>query len=225
MEKGLNILEVDSVEMNYGANRLLSDIYLKCRQGEITGILGRNGSGKSTLLKIIFGILPADSASVRINGATLSSGYIKDRLIAYLPQHHFIPPSMKVSQALSIYGVDIQTACGLLPEIEKLLSAKPVQLSGGEHRLIEILLVLYSRSKFCLLDEPFSGLSPVMMESVVDLVNQARISKGILITDHHYRQVTKMSDTLYMLVNGQARMVTHSDELIRYGYVPDRDQV
>lgn len=223
MDHDRNILEIDGVEMRYGANRLLSDIYLKCTQGEITGLLGRNGSGKSSLLRIIFGVLSADSASVRINGSTMTGSYIGDRLIGYLPQHHFIPGNMKVNQALSICGVDKQMACSLLPEIERSLSARPDQLSGGEHRLVEILLILYSKNLFCLLDEPFSGLSPVMIERVAEWIDHARRFKGILITDHLHRQVTKMSDTLYLLINGRARILSHPQELVRYGYIPDNE--
>jgi ABC-type multidrug transport system ATPase subunit len=84
-----HILEVDSVILNFGDKRVLSDVYLKCCTGEVVGILGRNGSGKTTLLRIIFGELETTNKSIRINGQVISEPYKSDGLLKFLPQFNF----------------------------------------------------------------------------------------------------------------------------------------
>lgn len=85
-----NILEVDSVILNFGDKRVLSDVYLKCSTGDVVGILGQNGSGKTTLLRIIFGELETNKKSVRINGQVISESYKSDGLKKISPTVQFL---------------------------------------------------------------------------------------------------------------------------------------
>ncbi|WP_456376025.1 ATP-binding cassette domain-containing protein, partial [Lutibacter sp.] len=93
------ILEIDSVEMWFGENQILSGVYLKAEKGIVTGILGGNGCGKTTLLRIIFGELNPKMKSLRVNGKTISYPFLKTNNIKFLPQFHFLPKSMKVKTA------------------------------------------------------------------------------------------------------------------------------
>lgn len=212
-------LEFDSIELAYGDRSILSGIYMKCDVGEVIGILGRNGSGKSSLLRVVFGNLRSLHKSIRINGESLQGDYMKNRLIAYLPQGHLIPPSVSVGSALKLFGIPEQEIVPHFPEIKDFLSFKPGQLSVGYLRIIETLLILKSNAKFCLLDEPFSGLMPLHIEKMKDLIGIEKKNKGIIITDHVYREVLSISDRLYILSNGKTYVVKAAEELITHGYV------
>ena len=95
-----HILEIDSIQKHFDQKVVLSDVYLKCKTGEIIGLLGRNGSGKSTLLKIIFGIIAADNKFVRVDGKVLFKTNDLLNEISYLSQDNFIPNSFSVKKAI-----------------------------------------------------------------------------------------------------------------------------
>ena len=92
-----SILKVDSVQLAFNDRKILQDVYLDCKQGEIIGLLGRNGSGKSSLLKIIFGTLAPSYKYVSINNEYIYRGFHQNR-IAYLPQHNYLPRGLRVHQ-------------------------------------------------------------------------------------------------------------------------------
>jgi len=91
-------------------------------------------------------------------------------------------------------------------------------LSGGQTRLTETYILLKTAAKFVLLDEPFTHLSPLMIEQVQELVSEAKKEKGILITDHMYRHIIDLSDTLYLLANGKTHLIRDLSELEFLGY-------
>ena len=93
-------LEADSILKCYGERTILSDIYLRCKPGDITALWGRNGSGKSTLLEIIFGTLKAEHAFVRVGGRVVNGQAYRTGLVAFLPQFHFLPGNLRVAQLL-----------------------------------------------------------------------------------------------------------------------------
>jgi ABC-type multidrug transport system ATPase subunit len=210
-------LECDGVLLDFGYRRVLSDIYLRCGIGEVVGILGRNGSGKSCLLQTVFGALVPESKSVRINEVSAISPLF-GKSIAYRPQHHFIPPYIKLRQAFSLYGVKTELVEEYFAELMGSLERKPGELSGGVLKIFEIMLVAGRPLPFILLDEPFSGIMPVHIERVKELLGKLKSEKGILITDHLYRHVLEVSDRLYVLANGKTYSVSHPDQLIRHGY-------
>jgi ABC-type multidrug transport system ATPase subunit len=212
-------LEADGIEFHYGSRRILSGIYLACETGTITGLLGRNGSGKSTLFQIIFGAKRGESGSVRINGSSVTDRTLSHRLIAYLPQEPLLPEFITPLQALKLYGISPKKINDHFPELSTLLHSNPSTLSGGERRLFELLLVLYSPSQFCLLDEPFSGLSPATIERVIAVLEKLKNVKGILLSDHLYRSVYTVAKKLYLLVDGRTKSIHDINELVRYGYI------
>src|SRR5665213_4467512 len=97
-----NIMEADGIELSFGLRKILSDIYLKCETGMITGLLGRNGQGKSCLMNIILGTINSSINSVRFNGKVIRNVYIKPDLLLYLPQFNFIPKSLSVQTVLKL---------------------------------------------------------------------------------------------------------------------------
>lgn len=215
----MNRLEFDSIEISFGGQRLLSSIYMVCDTGKITGLLGRNGCGKTTLMKIVFGAIPLEQKSVRVNDCSLGMSYLSKQVIAYLPQTGLIPPYLTVRKAFSLFNIDEDEIMALFPEVTDMLLFKPPQLSGGYLRIFEIFLILRSKALFCLLDEPFTGLTPVYIEKIKELLKQSKSEKGIIISDHMHRHVTEISDLLYLLTSGKTYHVSHPDQLISLGYL------
>ncbi len=214
-----DVLEFDSVELSFDGRRILSGVYMQCRQGEVVGLLGRNGSGKSSLMKVVFGILDAEHKSVRINGVSLQGGYLRKRYIAYLPQEKLIPPYLSLRLAFKLFGVDANDVIAAVPEVSEYVNFKPNELSGGWQRLIETLLILHSPAPFCFLDEPFTGLMPIHIETIKSIVAQVRSRKGIIISDHMHRHVTEASDRIYVLTNGRTVEIKERGQLVELGYL------
>lgn len=217
-----NVLEIDSIQKKFDYKSILSDVYLKCETGEIIGLLGRNGSGKSTLLKIIFGILDADFKFVRIDGVikNKTSDLFKD--ISYLSQEDFIPNSFSVKKALDL-SIDKDKIADFYEDdfINSLKDKKINHLSSGELRYLEIKLILSNSSKFVLLDEPYNGLSPVMIEKINQLIIGNSLKKGIIITDHNYENVIKISSKLVLMKEGKTFNIKDKNELIYKGYLSE----
>jgi len=216
-------LEFDGVQFGYDERQLLSGIYVKCEVGKITGLLGRNGSGKSTLLKLVFGSIRTEVMSVRIDKMALQPPAFTSGQIAYLPQDSFVPDHLTVRQIMKLYRIDESKLLCHFPEFEENLLLRPGQLSGGRLRLFEISLILNGSALFCLLDEPFSGLSPVLVERLKGYIHQIKSTKGIIITDHLYRQVVSLADSLYILTNGKTYLVKNEEDMIKRGYLPDQE--
>jgi ABC-type lipopolysaccharide export system ATPase subunit len=215
-----SVLEVDSIQKQYDGKSIISDAYLKCETADVIGILGRNGSGKSTLLKIIFGIVTADFKFVRVDGAVKSKTSDLLNEISYLPQENFIPNlfSVKKTILLSIAKDKLQEFCAD-EMIQTVLNKKIKHLSGGELRYLEIKLILNKSSNFVLLDEPYNGLSPIMIERINELITKMSSTKGIIITDHNYENVIKVSTKLALMKEGKMYHLKNKNELIEKGYL------
>ena len=213
-------LEVDSIRKHFENKLIISDVYLKCETSEIIGLLGRNGSGKSTLLRIIFGIVSAENKCIRINGTVKlkTSKILKD--ISYLHQEQFIPNYLSVKKAVFL-SIDNEIINEFLDDylIQDILYKKVSQLSTGELRYLEIKLVLYNSSKFVLLDEPFNGLSPIMIEKVIQLIQMNTSKKGIIITDHDYENVIGIATRVLLMKDGTIQSVKNKTDLVEKGYL------
>ncbi|UFH47029.1 ATP-binding cassette domain-containing protein [Flavobacterium galactosidilyticum] len=215
-----NVLEVDSVQKQYDGKIIISDVYLKCETGDIIGVLGRNGSGKSTLLKIIFGIVAADFKFVRINGAVKSKTSTLLNQISYLAQDNFIPNSFSIKKTIALSISKDKVEEFYADEmIQSMLDKKIKHLSGGELRYLEIKLILHNESKFVLLDEPYNGLSPIMIDKINQLIIEKSISKGIIITDHNYENVIKVSTKLALMKEGKMFHLKNKSELVERSYL------
>jgi ABC-type multidrug transport system ATPase subunit len=215
----MNTLEIDSIELAFDGRKILSNIYLQCKTGEVIGLLGRNGSGKSSLMKVAFGSMTATHHSVRINNTSLSGNQINQRVIAYLPQEGLIPPFLSIRKAIRTYGLKEVEIVEQFPEIQQFINLYPREISGGYLRIIEALLVLGSDHPFCILDEPFTGLMPLHIDKMLQLITEAKQGKGIIITDHLYRHVLSVADHLYLLNNGQTYKIKNTEELVSRGYI------
>lgn len=212
-------LKVDSVELEFDGRRILQDISMHCSQGEIVGLLGRNGCGKSSLLKIIFGTLAATHKYVSIGDKVIYKGYY-DNKIGYLPQHNYLPPGISVKSLAKMMvapGYWNEFAANTIYKAHWNKSTS--QLSGGELRQLEMLMVLYSRADFILLDEPFTHVTPVQSDYFKEVIKAISSTKGIIVTDHQYENVMYLSDRIIILTEGCTKPVSGLNDLVTYNYL------
>jgi ABC-type lipopolysaccharide export system ATPase subunit len=215
-----SVLEIDSVQKQYNGKSVVSDVYLKCETTNVIGVLGRNGSGKSTLLKIIFGIVTADFKFVRIDGIVKSKTSDLLNEISYLSQDNFIPNSFSVKKTIRLSILKDKLQDFYDDEmIQSMLGKKIKHLSGGELRYLEIKLVLNNSSKFVLLDEPYNGLSPIMIDKINVLITKCSSAKGIIITDHNYENIIKISTKLVLMKEGKMHHLKDKNELVEKEYL------
>lgn len=218
----MNVLEIDSVILEFGLKRVLQSVYVKSETGKITGLLGRNGSGKSCLLKIMFGELIPNDKSIRINGHHLATTYRSPKDLRYLPQTEFIPRSLTVKRVFSDFELNFDDLVAHFPEFAKFYSSQLRNLSTGERRIIEIYTILVSQSKFCMLDEPFSQVMPIHVDTIKQLIVREKQNKGIIITDHMYRHIIDICDDLYTISNGKTYLTKSLDDLEALGYISEK---
>ncbi len=210
-------MEVDGIQLEYNGRKILSDIYLKCETGKITGLLGRNGQGKSCLMKIIYGSLKCEK-SVRFDNTTQYEAFKRPDLLRYLPQFNFIPKALSLKRVFSDFNLDYSVFAKRFPEFKERYSKPFHTLSGGERRLVELYVIAKSKSQFAMLDEPFTHLNPVQIEKAQALLLEEKENKGLLITDHMYRHITQICDNLYVLLNGKTHLTKSIEEIETLGY-------
>jgi len=212
-------LFIDSVNQSFADREVLSSVYINCEVGEVVGLLGRNGSGKSTLLKIIFGSVKANFKYLNINNRVYTKGYLSKNL-SYLPQENFIPDQINVSQAIDIFCKKHGAELHQIEFVKNHLNSKFYNLSGGERRFLECLLMIYSNAEYVLLDEPFSQLSPLWVEELKKHIDDAKAYKGFIITDHYYKSILAVSDRIVLLHNRCNYTIKNEADLVLYGYLP-----
>ncbi|MEO5775445.1 MAG: ATP-binding cassette domain-containing protein [Flavobacterium sp.] len=213
-------LEIDSINKSYNENIILSDIYLKCETNDIVGIFGRNGSGKSTLLKIIYGTLKAENKFIKLNNKVEEFPYKVENGISYLPQENFIPEYFTVRKAINLSIENSKLSQFYNDElISKVIDNKIATLSGGELKYLHLKIVLFNDSKFCLLDEPYNGISPIMIIEINKIIVEQSKRKGIIITDHNYNNLLEIVTKIYLIKNRTGYLLKDKNELIKHGYL------
>lgn len=214
----IHLLEADSIFLEFGSHRVLSDVYIKCETGKITALLGRNGNGKSCLMNIIYGNLKPNSKSVRFDGQVELAAYKRPDLLLYLPQFNFIPSQLTLKRIFSDFKLEFSDFEIYFPQFLSRQSIKFSNLSGGERRITELYLIIKSKTQFVILDEPFSHLSPIQIDEIKELILKEKSKKGFLITDHMYRHVLDISDDVYVLTNGKTHHTKDITEIEFLGY-------
>lgn len=213
----IHTLEADSIQLAFHGRNILSNIYLKCETGCITGLLGRNGQGKSSLMKIIYGSLKCDK-SVRFDDSLQYEAFKRPDLLVYLPQFNFIPKSLSLKRIFKDFELDYSVFEKCFPEFVSRYTSAVGSLSGGEHRLVEIYVIAKSKAQFVMLDEPYTHLNPIQIEKVKDLLTEEKELKGLLVTDHMYRHIVDISDHLYVLADGKTHLTKSIADIESLGY-------
>ncbi|MDG1190595.1 MAG: hypothetical protein P8N15_00850 [Flavobacteriaceae bacterium] len=132
-----------------------------------------------------------------------------------------MPKHLKVSTLIKLFctpenGVRIKSH----PVINISLHKKPLQLSGGERRLLEVLLLIYINSEYTLLDESFNGIAPVYKDEIKSLLKKQSREKGFIITDHDYRNILDVATRIILIHDGATKHIKNKDELIQWDYIP-----
>jgi len=213
------MLKLQAVELSksYRGRRVVDDVELEIGQGEVVGLLGPNGAGKTTTFYIIVGLARPDSGRVLLNGDEITDlpMYLRARSgISYLPQEPSVFRQLTSEENL----LAVLETLPLTPEqqrdrLEELLvqmgletvrQNKAYTLSGGERRRLEIARSLTLQPSFILLDEPFSGIDPLTVKDLQEIIRDlSRSGIGVLITDHNVRETLNVTDRAYILRNGK----------------------
>jgi ABC-type multidrug transport system ATPase subunit len=218
----MSLLEIKNLNKSFKKKQILKNLSFEFRTGETNVIFGRNGSGKSTFLKLIYGTLKADSLDLIIDGELIKdNNVILDNRIGYLPQDNFLPKQFKVSEIILMYfnDGDKQDKIFYAPRINNIQNRKIGQLSLGERRYLEILLLGNLNHKFLLLDEPFSMIEPLFVEIIKDFLNTVKQNKGIVLTDHYYEDAMQIADKIYLIKDGNKIRIHEKNDLIIHGYL------
>ncbi|MCM2131081.1 LPS export ABC transporter ATP-binding protein [Larsenimonas rhizosphaerae] len=214
----MKTLSVAHLAKSFKGRRVVHDISLTIRQGEIVGLLGPNGAGKTTSFYMIVGLVQADAGTIIIDDRDLSRLPMHQRAregIGYLPQEASI--FRKLSVADNIMAIletrrDLDKA-GRRARLEELLQEfnvthirdnQGMALSGGERRRVEIARALATEPDFILLDEPFAGVDPISVGDIKSIIRQLKARGiGVLITDHNVRETLDICDNAYIVGSGQ----------------------
>ena len=213
-------LVVDSVVVRFGEKTVLSGGYITSQTGMVTGLLGRNGTGKSCMFRALMGGLKVEYVSVHIDDEPIDLKSIGLR-IKYLPQGRLIPRDMTLKRAFQLYRVDFWAFALQYPQYTQYYNFPLWDLSGGEARMAELYLVLMAEGDFCILDEPFSQIAPLYIESAQALIREKSREKGIIVTDHNYEAISKVADNLFVIADGYTFPVQSREDLVRHGYLQE----
>ncbi len=216
------IFKLHNASINFGKKEILKEVSFSLETGEILGIFGRNGCGKSTLLKMIFGTLRKGSVTVSIDGKNFNpSENISSECIAYLPQHSFLPKNNKVRDLIPIYFLEEKNQDAIFYDalIAKIAAKKVGELSLGQVRYLEVLLVGNLDHSFLMLDEPFSMIDPLYKSEIKNLLNRLKTEKGILITDHYYEDVLDITSKNLLIKNGVGIPIESEEDLKKLEYL------
>ena len=217
MGKTLSILVVEDLEKNYNTKKVVKNISVNVKSGEVVGLLGPNGAGKTTAFYMIVGLISCRRGRVSIDEYNLTNLPMHHRAkigLSYLPQEASIFRKLTVEQNIvavlqaqpGLKTIDIEEKLeDLLTQmnINDLRATLGISLSGGERRRVEIARALATTPKFILLDEPFAGVDPI---SVIDIQRTirdlAQQEIGILITDHNVRETLGICTRAYIMNQG-----------------------
>jgi lipopolysaccharide export system ATP-binding protein len=225
---GNSILEATGLVKSYRKRRVVNDVALRLKQGEIVGLLGPNGAGKTTTFYMIVGLIPPEKGRILLDGRDITEMPMFQRArrgIGYLSQEPSIFRKLTVEENL----LAILETLDLTPEqrharletlldelsIKRLRQNRAFSLSGGERRRLEITRALVTEPKFMMLDEPFAGVDPIAVHDIQSIVAGLRHRGiGVLISDHNVEQTLDIVDRAYIMFDGQVKVSGTVQELV-----------
>ena len=212
------MLEVNDLEVRYGAIRAVRGVSLKADTGELVAILGANGAGKSSTLMCIAGALKAAGGSIRLDGQDVTSANPEKMVragVATVPETRDVFPDLTVTENLTLgsytrrsdrAGVteDRERMLALFPRLAERASQPAGTLSGGEQQMLVIARAMMSRPKVLLLDEPSLGLAPVIVDQIFEMIRTLKQSGlTIVLVEQNARKALSVADRAYVMRLGK----------------------
>ncbi|MFC1804940.1 LPS export ABC transporter ATP-binding protein [Candidatus Omnitrophota bacterium] len=225
----MRLLEIKGLSKSYDGREVVKGIDMVVKRGEIVGLLGPNGAGKTTTFYMVVGIIPPNRGEITFDNHRITSLPIHERSrfgIGYLSQEASIFRKLSVGEnimaileTLPINRIERKRRLESLLEelnISHLSKHKAYTLSGGERRRLEITRALVTKPSFILLDEPFSGIDPIVVNEAQEIIKELRErGLGILLTDHNVRETLSITDRAYLIADGKILISGTADELIK----------
>lgn len=222
------MLEVEGLVKTYGGRIVVDEVGFTVGAGEIIGLLGKNGAGKTTTFRMTIGMIPADEGVIRFFGrdVTRLPMYRRARLgMGYLSQESSVFRGLTVEQNLNaiLETTDLRPSERVRKRDElvqefglgRLLHSKAAVLSGGEKRRLEIARALITDPSLILLDEPFSGVDPIAVSDIQQIIRRLRDRGiGILLTDHNVRETLNTTDRSFIILDGRIIAQGGRDEIL-----------
>ena len=223
-----NLLETKNLVKSYNGRRVVDGLSITVGRSEIVGILGPNGAGKTTSFYMIVGIIPAEAGEIFFDQVDISGKPIHDRCrlgMGYLAQESSVFRKLTVEENIMAVLETLQISPrerkkrlnALLEElnIAHLAKNKAYTLSGGERRRLEITRALVTNPSFLLLDEPFSGIDPIVVAEAQEIIRDLKKrGLGILLTDHNVRETLSITDRAYLVADGRVLISGTAQDLI-----------
>jgi lipopolysaccharide export system ATP-binding protein len=225
----LSEIRTESLVKTFGDRRVVDDISVHFRAGEVVGLLGPNGAGKTTTFYMIVGLVPATAGRVWLDGADITRLRMHQRArhgIGYLPQEPSVFRKLTVEENIlaivEVVGIPRrERAARVQAHLDELhlghvAQQKAYTLSGGERRRLEIARALVTRPKFLLMDEPFAAIDPISVAEVQKIILQLKSRGiGVVVTDHNVRETLRIVDRAYLIHKGKVLTEGTGDFLIR----------
>ena len=224
----MHLLEVKGLSKSYDGREVVRGVDILVKRGEIVGLLGPNGAGKTTTFYMIVGIIPPNRGSIVFDNNDITKLPIHERArfgIGYLSQEASIfrkltveENIMAILETLPINRIERRHRLASLLEelnIAHLARHKAYTLSGGERRRLEITRALVTNPSFILLDEPFSGIDPIVVNEAQEIIKELKEKGlGILLTDHNVRETLSITDRAYLIAEGRILISGSARDLI-----------
>jgi lipopolysaccharide export system ATP-binding protein len=224
----VHLLEIKGLTKSYDGREVVKGIDMLVKRGEIVGLLGPNGAGKTTTFYMVVGIVPPNSGKIIFDNEDITALAIHARAhygIGYLSQEPSIfrkltvrENIMAILETLPIPRKERERRLSVLLEelkIAHLAKSKAFNLSGGERRRLEITRALVTNPSFILLDEPFSGIDPIIVNEAQEIIKELKKrGLGILLTDHNVRETLAITDRAYLIAEGKILISGTAEQLI-----------
>jgi lipopolysaccharide export system ATP-binding protein len=224
----MHLLETKGLMKSYNGHRVVNGVDIVVKRGEIVGLLGPNGAGKTTTFYMIVGLIAPDKGKIIFDQEDITRFPIHKRSqfgIGYLSQESSIfrkltveENIMSILETLKLSPRERRSRLKLLLNelnIAHLAKKKAYMLSGGERRRLEITRALVTNPSFILLDEPFSGIDPIVVNEAQQIIKELkRKGIGILLTDHNVRETLSITDRAYLIAHGRILISGVAEDLI-----------